>query len=132
MMITEARSYVNCKWRHRGRSRFGIDCIGLMVKSLEASGFKMRDRIDYSRTPHKDGLKFELIDHFGESVTDIQPGDIALIKWDDQKEPSHVGIVTNIDGHLGLIHSCSQTQVSEHNIDSNWRKRIVELYRPFP
>ena len=47
--VAEARSYVGCKWRHRGRSRFGIDCVGLIVAATAAGGVQMRDRRDYGR-----------------------------------------------------------------------------------
>lgn len=130
--IAEARSYLGCKWRHRGRSRFGIDCIGLIVKSLAAGEFFMRDRLDYSRTPWNDGLEREMVEHFGQAVNDLQPGDVVLMRWDGHAEPSHVGLVARNANGLTLIHSYSQVAVTEHGIDANWSRRITAAYRPFP
>lgn len=130
--IAEARSYLGCKWRHRGRSRFGIDCIGLVVKSLAAGAFFMRDRLDYSRTPYQDGLEREMQEHFGDPVADLQPGDVVLMRWDGSTEPSHVGLLAENANGLTLIHSYSQVSVTEHGIDANWLRRITAAYRPFP
>lgn len=128
--VAEARGYIGCKWRHRGRSHFGIDCIGLVVKAMAAGGIEMRDRIDYSRTPQKDGLQRELEDHFGAPVDDMQPGDVVLMKWDGDKEPSHVGIIASNEHGLTLIHSYSMITVAEHGISLDWLRRIVKVYRP--
>lgn len=131
--IAEARSYVGCKWRHRGRSRFGIDCIGLLVASMAAGGVEMRDRRDYGRTPWMDGLEQEMRDHFGDPIplADAQPGDVVLMRWDDRSEPSHVGILADSrHARLALIHSYSLTQVIEHDLDTVWSDRIVMVFRP--
>ncbi|NWA25517.1 C40 family peptidase [Pseudomonas gingeri] len=130
--LAEARTYLGCKWRHRGRNQFGIDCIGLLVKAMVAGGFEMRDRVDYSRTPHMDGLEREMLEHFGEPVEDLRPGDVVLMAWDGQFEPSHVGLIGAGDHGVTLIHSYSQVSVTEHGIDEAWRRRIIRIYRPFP
>lgn len=131
LAITEARTYLNCKWRHRGRSHFGIDCIGLIVNAMAAADFHMNDRLDYSRTPFKDGLEKELQDHFGEPVSDLKAGDVVLMKWDGDTEPSHVGLIAEDQNGLTIIHSYSMISVSEHCISADWFRRIVKTYRPF-
>ena len=131
--IAEARSYLGVKWRHRGRSRLAIDCIGLIVKALAAGDVHMRDRRDYGREPWRDGLRRELFEHFGEPVQDMQPGDVVLIKWDEDPEPAHVGLLADYaHGGLSLIHSYSLVSVTEHRIDEIWGARIVEVFRPWP
>lgn len=130
LAIAEARSFLGCKWRHRGRSRFGIDCIGLLVAAMEAGGHPMRDRRDYGREPWKDGLEKEMRDHFGEPVSDPQPGDVVLMRWDDSKEPSHVGILSDGPNGLRLIHAYSMICVTEHDLDAQWWARIMMVFRP--
>ena len=131
--VAEARSYVGCKWRHRGRSRWGIDCIGLLVAAMEAGGHPMRDRRDYSRTPWKDGLEREMREHFGAPIQwdEAKPGDVVLMRWDDSSEPSHVGILSDgLHTPLGLVHSYSMTSVIEHDLDDAWCNRIIMVFRP--
>lgn len=130
--VAEARSYIGVKWRHRGRTRLGIDCIGLVVKAVAAGGIDMRDRRDYGREPWKDGLRRELQEHFGDPVTDMQPGDVVLMRWDQDPEPAHVGVIGDYPhGGLSLIHSYSLISVTEHRIDEVWQRRIVEVFRPW-
>ncbi len=132
--VAEARSYKGVPWRHRGRSRRGIDCIGLVVLALAAGGFMMRDRTNYGREPWRDGLQREMREHFGEPVSDWQPGDVALMRWDNTPEPSHVALIgAHPLGGLSLIHSYSHATggVCENGIDAVWQKRIVEVYRPW-
>lgn len=129
--LTYARSLVgNAKWRHRGRKPWAVDCLGLIVLSLNQAGVETRDRNDYGRDPWNAGLQAALKDHFGDPVVDWQKGDIALIQWDGMKAPSHVAFIGDyIHGGLSLIHSFSQADVIEHRIDDLWKSRIVEVYR---
>lgn len=135
-VIAEARSYLGVKWRHRGRSRHGIDCIGLVVLSLRAAGIDVTDEIGYSRTPWKYGLDAHLQARFGDAVADdMRPGDIVTLCAPGQPEPGHVGIVASRDDRLTLIHSyaaLANSVVVEHGIDADWQRRIHTIYRPIP
>ena len=132
-MIAHARSMIGTKWRHLGRSERGVDCLGLVVVSLKASDYTIKYERKYGREPWKDGLREALRDHFGIPVDgDWQPGDIALIKFTGNKEPSHVGILADYKyGGLSIIHSYSLISVTEHRLDKDWQKQIVEVYRPW-
>lgn len=132
-----AREYVGCRWRHRGRSRFGVDCIGVVVMSLGSAGVSMRDRLDYGREPWNDGLDREMREHFGAPVelSDMRAGDVVTMVGDGQAGPGHVGVVAELAGRLTLIHSyntLSNSRVVEHGFDDTWLARINAVYRPFP
>lgn len=132
-MIDKARSLIGVKWRHRGRKDWAVDCIGLLVLSFEAGGYKLNDRTNYSRDPWNEQLYKELAHHFGDGLdpSEMKEGDVALMKWDSQKEPSHVGIITkHPDGGFSLIHSYSEISVTEHRIDDLWYNRITCVFRP--
>lgn len=132
LAIAHARSLIGTKWRHLGRSERGVDCLGLLVLSLRAAGIEVQDRAKYSREPWKDGLREALREHFGEPVSDWQPGDIALMRWHKEQEPAHVGILANYQfGGLSLIHAYSLIAVTEHRLDEDWSRAIVEVYRPW-
>lgn len=131
-LIDAARSYVGVKWRHRGRSRHGIDCVGLIVLSCRDAGYHIDDQIGYSRTPWKFGLDRELQARFGEPVEGLQAGDIVSMRGPRQPEPGHVGIVATHGDRLTIIHSfnaAANSKVVEHGLDEYWLKRIHKIYR---
>jgi cell wall-associated NlpC family hydrolase len=135
LMIAHARSMLKTKWRHLGRSKTGVDCLGLVILSLKAAGYKIKYERKYGREPWNDGLREALKDHFGEPITgfeNFKVGDIALLKWEQNSEPAHVGIIADYKfGGLSLIHSYSLVAVTEHRIDNKWKQAIVEVYRPW-
>lgn len=133
--VAEARTYLRVPFRHTGRSRRGVDCVGLVAVALAAVGREVADRRDYGRAPVRDGLRQVLVDHFGEPVADAQPGDIALMRWHREGETdlfNHVGILTDYPlGGLALLHALSANrQVVEHRMADPWPRRIVERFRP--
>jgi len=130
--IAFARSMIGAQWRHRGRKPWAVDCLGLISLSLDHAGIEIRDRTDYGRDPWNEGLRQELRDHFGEPASEWKEGDIALMRWANIPEPSHVGFIANYaHGGLSLIHAYSKQAVIEHRIDDKWRGMIVEAYRPW-
>lgn len=130
--VETARSYIGTRWRHRGRSRYGIDCIGLIVASLKAAGFTMRDRVDYGREPWRDGLEREMHEHFGDPIprAEWRAGDVAMMRWENRPEAGHVGLIAQGPHGLTLIHSHSMSSVIEHHIDAHWESLILAVFRP--
>lgn len=132
LAIAEARSYIGTKWVHRGRSRFGIDCIGLVVAAVQAGGAEFVDRKDYGRTPWRNGLERELEARFGRPLEyhAAADGDVVMMRWTDKMAPSHVGIIASGKNGKTLIHSSNHAAVCEHDIDDLWSSRIVAVFRP--
>src|SRR5580765_1332200 len=112
-VIDAARSFIGCPWRHQGRTRRGIDCLGLVALSY-GSVRPVVDRQGYGRVPYNGELRASLVEHFGQPVasaqvgiSDLQPGDLLLMTW--TSEPHHVAIVTPHPNGIGIIHSYSIT-----------------------
>lgn len=134
--ISTARSYERVPFRHTGRTKAGLDCVGLIVVSLAAVGREIADRRDYGRNPVEDGLRDVLVEHFGDPITDEpRAGDIPLMRWHREGDVhlfNHVGIFTDYPlGGLALIHALfSNREVVEHRVGGPWPRRIVEVWRP--
>lgn len=140
--IAEARTYLRVPFRHTGRTRRGVDCVGLVAVALAAVGREVADRRDYGRDPVRDGLREVVRAHFGDPVWQkgdpldvLQPGDVPLMRWHEPNGVQlccHVGILTPYPlGGLAMIHALSQNrQVVEHRLADPWPRRIVEVYRP--
>jgi len=137
LCVERARSLIGAKWRHQGRTEWAVDCIGLMIKAVEAGGITMKDRTDYGREPWKSGLETELFNHFGNMFPFelAEPGDVALIGWPEQPAPAHVGIIADsANTGLSVIHSFSKgtRKVCEQDIDDEMKNMIIGVYKPWP
>jgi cell wall-associated NlpC family hydrolase len=134
VVLATARSFLDCPWKHQGRTRRGIDCLGLVALSVGAVR-PVQDRRGYGRTPYNRQLRASLIEQLGLPVDDLRPGDVVTMRWTG--EENHVAIVCDHPEGLGLIHCYARApggraggRVIEHRIDDHWRKLIMEAFRP--
>lgn len=115
-LITAARSYVGAPYRHLGRSRFGVDCLGLLVCAARDAGLleEERDWRDYTSRAtdytiieemEASGLFMRLADWRA-----ARAGDVILQKFHARYPASHILIVTEFDGtYWRAIHASSHT-----------------------
>jgi cell wall-associated NlpC family hydrolase len=121
-VVDTARSYLGVKYRHQGRSRFGIDCLGLLVLVARDLWLFDADSNDYGRVPDGRKLQRGLEEHLDTS-SGLKLGNILLMRF--EKNPQHLAIVTD----RGIIHSHSYAKkVVEHGLDDVWKDRIVREY----
>lgn len=134
-LVEAARSYIGVRYRHRGRSRVGIDCAGLMVLAYRDCGVQTSNFVLYGREPIKDGLVEHTTLSLGQPLplhTPLQEGDIVILRFD--KEPHHMGMIAlgnyggltahniiHADGHVG--------RVVEVRLDTATAKRITHIFR---
>lgn len=124
-VIAEARQWLGVRWHHQGRSRAGVDCVGLAIKVAHALGLSSFDVIDYSRQPDPVMMRALLAEHMDAiPVAGALPGDLVLMRF--EIAPQHVAFLSDI----GIIHAYAQARkVVEHRLDSQWQSRIVGAYR---
>lgn len=122
-IITEARTYLGVPWRHRGRSRTGVDCIGFICKLGDAFGIEYEDIDGYSRNP--DG---RFVDHVMKFMTyrnpqTIVPGCVVVLR--DQHQPCHIGLIVEKYDQLYLLHaSLAKRAVIEEEWDQYWKTKF--------
>lgn len=140
--IANVRLFMTCgenggrvKYKHRGRSFRGVDCIGMPAVALAMLGYRGDTPAFYSPAPDGHTLRDGLIAHFGDPIplSQAQPGDIPLMRWHQSHGKrwfNHVGVlVPYYLGGLGIIHSLADNkEVVEHNLGTPWDRRIVEVY----
>lgn len=124
-IVDEARRWTGVRWVHQGRSRAGIDCVGLVIRVAHALGLSTFDTADYSRQPDPVRMRALLAEHMLPiDAGRAQVGDVLLMRF--EKEPQHVAIVSDI----GIIHAYAQVRrVTEHRLDSVWQSRVVGAYQ---
>jgi cell wall-associated NlpC family hydrolase len=135
-IVAAARDYIGVPFVHQGRSRFGLDCLGLLVRvahdcdlRLNGAPLWLRDEGGYGHYPDADYLRAQL-----EAV--LQPaktlfaGGVVLMRHDCTAR--HLGVVGDYaaGGGLSLIHAYAPAKaVVEHRLDDEWRARIVAKWR---
>lgn len=133
-VITELRTWIGVPWRHQGRSRFGIDCIGLVtVAAAMIEGpdvVALHDRQDYARTPARYDFA-GVFDVFCDRIMfdAVQDGDILVFA--DGPYPCHVAIAATLDGRRSMIHAAARLRkVSEELFTDFWRQKLTHCYTP--
>lgn len=123
-IIAAAESYLGTRWHHQGRSRAGVDCIGLLVCVARDLGMTVNDSTGYSRQPDGRQLRAAVEAHLVQ-VAEPQPADVLLMRF--EREPQHVALMA--DGG-DIIHAyAGARKVVRHRLDELWAGRIVAVYR---
>lgn len=103
-IVDEARTWVGVRWRHQGRTRYGIDCAGLVVKTAHALDITDFDYTNYDRRGFQQNLVKIFREHMIEkSVNKRLPGDVLLFR--DNTYPCHASILSLKLGTEHIIHT---------------------------
>lgn len=119
-LIEDARSWIGVPYHHQGRSRAGIDCIGLVIALLRDRGALpdgFRDDAKYGRVPQP--LLVEGLTRWCTASDVPVRGGLVGIQWPRTRFVSHVALFTGTT----LIHAYARTErVCEHAYGGHWLK----------
>ena len=127
-IVAEARTWLGVPWRHMGRNRQGVDCVGMPVMIAQAKGLSEYDHTGYTREPSNSSL----IDHFRNNMrekplADMRPGDVLLFA--DGKYPFHCGILAERYGQPSLVHAfAGRRKVVEEQYCAPWSKQTIACF----
>lgn len=126
-VVVEARTWIGVRWRHQGRDRDGLDCVGLpIVCALKLRGLKIPTN-DYPRAS-TDNQMIEICRQYLEPVADMQPGDVVVLGFGRQRHMAIIGDYPS--GGLSLIHAyLPNRKVVEQRLDDVWAGRILAAFR---
>jgi hypothetical protein len=135
-LILAAREFIGVKFAHQGRSREGLDCLGLLLVSAAAVGLRFDgvaardvDVPNYSMRPDTVFLQQQL-ERFLVPVSEAKAADVVLLEIDGA--PQHLAILSDypVVGELGMIHAYAVSRkVVEHRYDTRWQKATRNIYR---
>lgn len=123
-IVAAARGWIGVRWKHQGRSRAGVDCIGLAVCVRADLGLDHLDAAGYGRTAEDERMLDFCRQHMRPvAMAQIQPGDVLVMAQADQR---HMAIVADYPGGgLSLVHAYAGVRsVVEMRLDAVWRARI--------
>jgi cell wall-associated NlpC family hydrolase len=128
-IVAEARAWLGVPWRHQGRSRSGIDCVGLVVRVAQALLLSDYDSAGYGRRAQGQGF----VEHFrsnmdGVAIPEAGPGDVLVFA--DRAYPCHCGFLTQRLGQPHLLHAHAlRRQVIEEPYAGEWPFKIKFAFR---
>lgn len=116
--VEAARSYVGVPFKHQGRSRAGLDCVGLIVVAARECGLNVPMLATYGRTPYYPDLKKELM-KFGKREAFIFPGAVIVYK----RDTVHIAIATGQKTIIQALNSVGRVTESTLNFvpSQYWR-----------
>ena len=121
-ILDRSRDWLGVKFRHQGRNRNGIDCVGLVI-NVHNDVFNKRVNIaDYDRRPDQREVH-KLMRKYLRKIKpeEALPGDIVLMAFDIGA--THLGILTD----QGIIHAFLQARKVVEQRKEGFR--IVGYYR---
>ena len=135
-VVAEARSWLGVPFRPKGRSRLGVDCIGLLVMIGTRFGVPHEDEQHYTDWPDPQRRMTRTLGRFLVQVGPADPWDGTIGAFTTHRAlPGHVGVFSTKHGQRHLVHArMSERRVIEEPFDSDPRTRtmlIVARYR-FP
>ena len=98
------------RWNHRGRTRAGLDCIGVGVLSHRDAGLAIVDDYEYGKRPIPGDL-FSGLERAGMVQVDPPcplPGSF-LVFLDNGNQPSHGGVCVRHKGQVCVVHASLHT-----------------------
>lgn len=126
--IDRARSYLNVRWRHQGRSREeGVDCVGLLWCAATECGLQPEDERHYGMKPGSEPVIRELRKYADEvPVNERRTGDVLLVRVAGE-DPQHTLLMTSAST---VIHaSARHRKVVEHALEARMVKQICRVFR---
>lgn len=124
-----ARGYVGVPWRHLGRARTGVDCIGLVLLATREVGLELPDPAPYGREPQGTRLLEGILTH-AERIASPEPGDVLLFRMG--LYGGHVGIASvHPDWNVpACLHAYApRKQVVEQPMDTELRAALIGAFR---
>lgn len=127
-VIAAARGYLGAPFAHRGRTRSGVDCAGLIIAVARDLGLQHPGKLYYSPLPAC-GLITQMLAEYAVSISDPEPG--CIVHLNVAGRPQHLAFVGDHgDSGLSLIHGhMTVGRVCEHRLDEKWERRIVGCWR---
>lgn len=92
-IVTAAKSYEGVRFRHRGRDRSGIDCVGLLVAICTDLCLPVTDFQNYKRVSDAETFRDMLLGQTDQSSAGaLNDGSIVLLR--QAFYPCHCGIIS--------------------------------------
>lgn len=130
-IATAARAYVGVPYRHLGRDRRGLDCVGLVLAAHQDCGLLAGvDHLGYGRRPRGHTLQ-ALVGLYGRRVP-VAEACVAdvLVFAGSERLPCHLALVSESQPRIQIVHAWAEfRRVAEHALEGFSGGAPVAAYR---
>ncbi len=135
-IVKEAETWKGVDYRHRGFTKTGCDCTGLLIGILQSLGY-IRDyqtriySFDWNLHANADNRIEEELSKVADEIPkgQKQPGDIVLFLFELQRFVAHIGIYIGKNLFIHCWERSKKCQVSPLVNGNIWVRRLVKVYR---
>ena len=113
-LLDAARAYCGVPFRHLGRNRAGLDCVGLLLAAAADAGIRADDPGAYDRG-HRgwDMLEWLGARYDRVPLAEARDGDILVFRSTDTHYPCHVGLRSTRDLISGTGSASTSTGIDD-------------------
>lgn len=129
--VAAARGFVGVPFRHLGRNRAGVDCVGLVLLAAAEAGVPMDDPGAYDRFHRGHDLSDWMAARFARvmPLAEHRDGDL-LVFASGSHLPCHVGIRATRDALPSVIHAhVGRGKVLEERLAWHLARELRAAYR---
>lgn len=113
LVVSKAQQLIGTPYKFQGRTRYGLDCCGLLYLISESLDWHIEYPSNYS-SPQGNSISDTVARYFTQAER-LQPGDIVIFEFNGI--PHHVGIIETPET---FIHSLPRTAPSKDGVRRNW------------
>jgi hypothetical protein len=129
-IVKAGRSYIGTPFKFRGRSRLGIDCVGLLYCIGQDIGFPIEDDQTYSKFPEPDKFRNIIYAHSKPGdANNLRNGTVAMFK--QSIYPLHCGVLVVDNTGIKVINANMKSRKVVEENWAVWRSLLLDL-REFP
>lgn len=122
--IAALESLQGTPWHHQGRTRAGLDCVGLVIAALADQGVRLDVPANYHRTAAAAMLKAWLDSAAAvRAVPDIGAGRLLVFRV--RRQAQHIAVALGADR---MIHAVRGAGVCAVTLSPLWRERLLGVY----
>lgn len=131
-IVQIAKTLIGLKYRHQGRGKGSIDCVGVPIYIAQELGLSSWDTMDYGPRPDLHRFNQLIIETGAKRIPlrGLSHGDMVQVSWEGSA-PVHVGIM-EIDerGYPWIIHAfMPHRKVTRDPVDAKMQQSFVAAWR---
>jgi cell wall-associated NlpC family hydrolase len=131
-LVEQARTWEHVPYKDKGRDRFGIDCIGVLLLSAQDAGLSDYETLDYPRRPVPQDFLRGMRNKLGR-IQKAEAGHGDILVFREPRHPCHVGILDmDPNSTLYVIHAYAPARkvLREPMTAERWSRAVMAFRIP--